>query len=41
MVVWKSCDRGSKSYLDKLNRHAACIIEGCAVRSDKQSTVFG
>lgn len=40
-VVWKSCDQGSKSDLDKLNRHAACIIEGRAVKADKLSTVFG
>ena len=40
-VVWKSCDQGSKSYLDKLNRHAACIIVGCAVKAEKLSPVFG
>ena len=27
-VVWDSCGQGSKSYLDKLNRRAAYIIEG-------------
>ena len=40
-VVWDSCGRGSKSYLDKLNRRAACIIEGSAVKSDELSTIFG
>ena len=32
-VVWDSCVQGSKSYLAKPNRRAACIIEGCAVKS--------
>ena len=31
-VVWESCGQCSKSYLDKLNRRAACII---AARTDK------
>ena len=30
VVVWNGCGQGSKSYLGKLNRHAACIIEGPA-----------
>ena len=40
-VVWDSCGQGSKSYLDKLNHRAACIIEDRAVKSDELSTVFG
>ena len=40
-VVWDNCGQGSKSYLDKLNRRAACIIEGRAVKSDALSTGFG
>ena len=39
--VWVSCGQGSTSYLDKLNRRAAWIIEGCAVESDERSTIFG
>ena len=39
-VIRDSCGQGSKSYLDKLNRRAACIIEGRAVKSDELSTVF-
>ena len=35
-VVWDSCSQGSGSYLDKLNRRAACIIEGREL-----STIFG
>ena len=30
-VFWDSCGQGSKSYLDKLNHRAACIIEGHVV----------
>ena len=40
-VFWDSCGQGSKSYLDKLNQRAACIIEDRAVKSDELSTVFG
>ena len=40
-VVWDSCGQVGKSYLDKLNRRAACIIEGRAVKSDELSTIFG
>ena len=29
--VWDSCGVGSKDYLNKLNRRAACIIEGSSV----------
>ena len=37
-VVWESCGQGSKSYLDKLNRRAACIIEARADKSGELST---
>ena len=37
-VVWESCGQGSKSYLDKLNRRAACIIEALADKSGELST---
>ena len=40
-VVWDSCGQGSTSYLDKLNRRAACIIEERAVKSDERSTISG
>ena len=40
-VVWVSCGQGSTYYLEKLNRRAACIIEGRAVKSDENSTIFG
>ena len=33
--------RVCKSYLDKPNCRAACIIEGRVVKSDELSTVFG
>jgi len=29
--VWDSCGIGSKAYLEKLNRRAACIIEGRSI----------
>ena len=32
--VWDSCGFGSKVYLDKLSRHATCIIEGQTVGAD-------
>ena len=32
-VVWDSCGQGSKSYLAKPYRRAACIMKGCAVKS--------
>ena len=37
----ENCGQGSKPYLDKLNRRAACIIEGHTVKSDALSTIFG
>ena len=32
--VWDSCGSGSNVYLDKLNRRAACIIEGRPIVAD-------
>ena len=40
-VVWDSCGHGRNFYLDKLNRRAACIIEGHAVGFDELFIVFG
>ena len=37
-VVWESCGQCSKSYLDKLNRRAACIIEAHTDKSGELST---
>ena len=37
--VWYSCGTGSKAYPDKLNRRAACIIEGRSIEPEElQST---
>ena len=33
--VWDSCGVGSKAYLDKLNRRAACIIEGRSIGAEE------
>ena len=33
--VWDSCGAGSKDYLDKLNRRAACIIEGRSIGAEE------
>ena len=33
--VWDSCGVGSKAYLDKLNRSAACIIEGPGIGAEE------
>ena len=38
--VWDSCGVGCKAYLDKLNRRAACIIEGRSIGVDELHTVF-
>ena len=32
--VWDGCGSGSKVFLDKLNRRAACIIEGRTIGAD-------
>ena len=39
-AVWDGCGVGYKGYLDKLNRRAACIIEGRSVAADELFTVF-
>lgn len=39
-VVWDNCGQGCKFYLGKLNRRAACIIEGRAVKSDELSIPY-
>ena len=38
--IWDSYGVGSKDYLNKLNRWAACIIEGRSVGIDELHTVF-
>ena len=39
--VWDSCGVGSKAYLDKLNRHAACIIEGPSIGAEELKSALG
>ena len=39
--VWNSCGVGSKAYLDKLNRQAACIIEGRSIGADEFKSTLG
>ena len=39
--VWDSCGVGSKAYLDKLNRRAACIIEGRSVGVEELKSTLG
>ena len=39
--VWDSCGFGSKAYLDKLNKHAACIIEGRGIRAEELKSTLG
>ena len=39
--VWDSCGVGSKACLDKLNRHAACIIEGWSIRAEELKATLG
>ena len=39
--IWDSCGIGSKAYLDKLNRRAACIIEGRSVRAVELKSTLG
>ena len=39
--VWDSCGAGCKDYLDKLNRRAACIIEGRSVGAEKLKSALG
>ena len=39
--VWDSCEVGSKAYLDKLNRRAACIIEGRYIGAEELKSTLG
>ena len=39
--VWDSCGAGSKDYLDKLNRRAACIIEGRSIGAEESKSTLG
>ena len=39
--VWDSCEVGSKAYLDKLNRRAACIIEGRSIGAEELKSTLG
>ena len=39
--VLDSCGVGSKSYLDKLNRRAACIIKDRPISADEVKTTLG
>lgn len=39
--VWDSCKVGSKSYLDKLNRRAACVTESRSIRADELKPTLG
>ena len=39
--VWDSCWAGSKDYLDKLNRRAACIIEGRSIGAEGLKSTLG
>ena len=39
--VWDSCWAGSKDYLDKLNRRAACIIEGRSIGAGELKSTLG
>ena len=39
--VWDSCGVGSKAYVDKLNRRAACIIKGLSIGVEELKSTFG
>ena len=39
--VWENCGAGSKDYLDKLNRRAACIIEGRSIGAEELKSTLG
>ena len=39
--VWDSCGVGIKAYLDKLNRRAACIIEGRSIGAEELQSTLG
>ena len=40
-VVWDSCSKADREYLDKLHRRAASIIEGYPVSQSQISYTFG
>ena len=40
-LAWDSCGVGSKAYLDKLNRRAACIIEGRSIGAEELKSTLG
>ena len=39
--IWDSCGIGSKAYIDKLNRRAACIIEGRSIGAVELKSTLG
>ena len=39
--VWDSFGAGSKDYVDKLNRRAACIIEGRSIGTEELKSTLG
>ena len=39
-AVWGGCGKTNRDYLDKLQRHAASIIEGCKVEHQDISATF-
>ena len=39
--VWDSCGVGSKAYVDKLNRRAACFIKGRSVGVEELKSTLG
>ena len=41
LPVWDSCGAGSKDYLDKLNRRAACILKGRSVGAEELKSTLG
>ena len=40
-VVWDSCSKADREYLDELHRRAASIIEGYAIPQSQISYTFG
>ena len=40
-VVWDSCSKAGREYMDKLHRRATSIIEGCAVSQSQISYTSG
>ena len=39
-VIWDSCNKTNRDYLDKLHRRAASIIEGHKVSQSQVSRIF-